>query len=559
LATVFEIAHDYVEAFAALDPYGATLKGIPGHDAEATDYSPDGATARADLHRRTLQALATAPIESEHERIARDVMRERLQAYRDAHDAGEHLQYLRILFNPSASPRRVFDQMPRGSEEDWEAINRRLHLLPGSLSSYRAALDEGRRQGKLAALRQATAVAEQADTWGGRQAAGASFFHRIVDSYPQPDSTLGRQLAAGADRAAAAYLDFADYLRTTYAPHAPEHDGVGAERYQLASRESNGIELDLAETYAWGWEELHRVEGEIRKTAERVLPGADLQAVWRLLATDPARCIDGSDPFRAWLQDLHDRALDALDGVHFDIPPQIRRIEVMIPPPGGELAASYTPPAEDFSRPGRTWWPTGSATVFPRWDRVTTVYHEGVPGHHLEMGNARCLGDRLSRFQKTLAWTSGYGEGWALYAERLMGELGYLEDPDSYLGLLAAQALRCVRVIVDIGMHLGLRIPPGERFHPGEVWSHDLAVEFTSERTNLGEAFIRSEIVRYLGWPAQAISYKVGERVWLGAREATRRRLGPAFDLKGFHTAALNLGPVSLGVLQPEIERAMSN
>jgi uncharacterized protein (DUF885 family) len=559
VATVFEIAQDYVEAFVALDPYAATLKGIPGHDAEATDYSPDGAAARADLDRRTLQALASAPVDAEHERIARAVMRERLQAHLDAYAAGEHLRNLRILFNPSASPRRVFDQMPRGSEQDWEAVSRRLFLLPGALSSYRAALDEGLRQGKPAAIRQATAVAEQADTWGGRQQPDASFFHKIVVSYPQPDSTLGWQLADGADRAAAAYLDFADYLRTTYAPQAAPHDGVGAERYQLASQESNGIELDLAETYAWGWEELHRVEEEITKTAKRVLPGADLQAVWKLLATDPARCTEGADAFRAWLQELHDGALDALDAVHFDIPPQIRRIEVMIPPPGGELAASYTPPAEDFSRPGRTWWPTGSATVFPRWDRVTTVYHEGVPGHHLEMGNARCLGDRLSRYQKTLAWTSGYGEGWALYAERLMGELGYLENPDYYLGLLAAQALRSVRVIVDIGMHLGLPIPSGERFHPGEIWSHDLALEFASERTNLGEAFIRSEIVRYLGWPAQAISYKVGERTWLSAREAARRRLGRAFDLKQFHAAALNLGPVSLGMLQPEIERAMAN
>ena len=183
---------------------------------------------------------------------------------------------------------------------------------------------------------------------------------------------------------------------------------------------------------------------------------------------------------------------------------------------------------------------------------------EGVPGHHFQMGAARCLGDELSRYQKALGFVSGYGEGWALYSERLMGELGYLENPDYYLGMLTAQALRAFRVVVDIGMHLGLRIPQSERFHPGEVWTHDLALLFGLERANQAEEFLRSEIVRYLGMPAQAISYKVGEREWLKARESARR-FGAGFDLKQFHTAALNLGPLNLEMLAPEVERALSN
>ncbi|HEY7215730.1 MAG TPA: DUF885 domain-containing protein, partial [Thermoanaerobaculia bacterium] len=365
MTSIFERAHSYVEALAALDPYAATLKGLPGHDAGATDFSQDGAAARADLDRRTLQTLATLPVPGEHERIARDVMRERLQARLDAYEAGEHLRDLRILFSPSASPRRVFDQMPRTSDAHWEAIGTRLHLVSRSLGSYQAALDEGLRQGKPAAVRQAAAVAEQADVWGGRESPGGSFFHHMIESYPQPDSSLGRHLREGADQAAAAYLEFASYLRDRYAPQASPQDGVGEERYQIASRLSNGCQLDLAETYAWGWDELHRVEAEMATTAERILPGAGRAAVVELLATDPGRCVVGQEALQAWLQELHDRAIAELNGVHFDIPERIRHVEVMIPPPGEALAASYSPPSEDFARPGRTWWPTGSATTFP--------------------------------------------------------------------------------------------------------------------------------------------------------------------------------------------------
>ncbi len=120
--------------------------------------------------------------------------------------------------------------------------------------------------------------------------------------------------------------------------------------------------------------------------------------------------------------------------MHFDIPEPVQRVEAMIAPPGGAAAMYYTGPAEDFSRPGRTWYPTLGKTRFPLWGEVSICYHEGVPGHHLQIGQVRYLADTLSRYQRTLAGTSGHAEGWALYAERLMGELGYLDDPAYELG-----------------------------------------------------------------------------------------------------------------------------
>ena len=327
----------------------------------------------------------------------------------------------------------------------------------------------------------------------------------------------------------------------------------------MAARTFNGLELDLHETYAWGWDELYRIEREMAATAEKILPGAGIDEVKHLLETDPARGIEGVEAFRRWMQDLQDQAIAELDGVHFDIPEAVKRIEALIAPPGGTLAAYYTGPSEDFSRPGRTWYPTGGKTRFPLWREVSVAYHEGVPGHHLQIAQVIYLAAELSRFQRLLGWISGHGEGWALYAERLMAELGYLDNPDYYLGMLSGQAMRAVRVIVDIGLHLELSIPPGggglqtRPSHPGATWTPELALDFLIERGQIPPDFAKSEIDRYLGWPGQAISYKVGERVWLAIREEAKRRQGSRFDLKHFHAQALSLGPMGLAQMQREM------
>jgi uncharacterized protein (DUF885 family) len=204
------------------------------------------------------------------------------------------------------------------------------------------------------------------------------------------------------------------------------------------------------------------------------------------------------------------------------------------------------------------WWavPTG-VTDFATWREVTTVYHEGTPGHHLQVGQTAVNSAQLNRWQRLLCWVSGHGEGWALYAERLMEELGYLSDPGERLGMLDAQAFRAARVVVDIGMHLELTIPEDNPFgfHPGETWTPDLGLELMLGHCRMEEPFIRFEVNRYLGWPGQAPSYKVGERIWLQARDEARARHGASFDLKAFHAAALDLGPLGLDQLRRELSR----
>lgn len=543
MTEVYSIADRYVETVSELDPIAATNAGIAGYDDQLTDYSPDGAAARAQLARETLQELTAASADTDDDRIAAAAMIERLQNIVDQFDAGERLRDLRIIGSPIGSIRACFDLMAYDTPDDWDLVRARMARVPTAVASVEAALREGMARGIVAARRQALACAQQAATWSG----DAPFFRNLADRHAGD-----ARLADAAEAATAAYARLAAFLRDEYAPKADPRDPVGRERYALGARGFNGMDLDFEETYAWGWEELYRLEDSMRRVAERILPGEPLPAIIEHLDHDAGRTIEGVDEFQRWNQELIDTTIAELNGRHFDIAPPLQRCEAMIAPPGGAAAMYYTGPSEDFSRPGRTWYPTLGNTRFPLWREVTTCYHEAVPGHHLQIAQVRFLAGKLSRYQRAFGFVSGHGEGWALYAERLMGELGYLEDPAWEMGMLAAQAMRAVRVIVDIGMHLELPSPEHDR----APWTAELALPFAVERARFqGDAFMRSEIDRYLGWPGQAISYKVGERVWLDARADARRRHGASFELKAFHSYALDLGSMGLGPLRDELAR----
>jgi len=558
MSAVYDLCDEYVERYAALDPIAATFEGLPGHDDELTDYSPDGMAERIEHERASLRRLEATPPESDADRLAADVLGEDLRTTIELFEAGEPFRQLNVIASPLQSVRMCFDLVATETREDWETIAARMARVPEALAGVEATLAEGARQGLVAARRQAVSCTQQADTWAGRIDGTAPFFLTLVDSYDAAgidDRGLRDQLERHADRATEAYASLGRFLVDEYLPHTTERDAIGAERYARFARAFNGMQLDLEETYEWGWQELHRIEQAMAEVAERILPGESLAAVIEHLEADPERAIEGEDVFRRWLQDLLDRTVAKLDGVHFDIPEPVKAVEAMIAPPGGAAAMYYTGPSEDFSRPGRTWYPTLGKTRFPLWQEVSTCYHEGVPGHHLQIAQVRYLAGTLSRYQRTLAGTSGHAEGWALYAERLMGELGYLDEPDYELGMLNAHAFRAARVVLDIGLHLELPIPANERYHPGERWTPELALPFMIEHMRFPVDFLESELDRYLGWAGQAISYKVGERVWLAARDAVRRREGDAFDLKGFHARALDLGPMGLAQLERELTR----
>lgn len=553
-SAIYRLSDEYIERTAELDPGAATYLGIAGHDHEMTDFSPAGHAARGDLDRSTLAALDGLAADTDDDRLAAGVLREALETSVAEHAAGEHLRAIRIIAGDVDSARSVFDLMPMETAEHWSTIAERLDKVPAAFAGMRESWSLGISRGVVAPRRQALAVAQQLEDWSGR-GTGDGFFGPFVEQAAAVHGAPIDALRRAADSASAALAETATYLRSTYVPKADPNDGIGPDRHALARRRWLGMETDAAETYAWGWQEVRRIDDEIRRVGERILPGGSPAEVRALLDTDPARAVHGEDALRGWLQQLMDEARDFLvSGGHFDIPESIRACEAMIAPPGGAAAMYYTGPSEDLSRPGRTWYPANGRTVFPRWGEPTTAYHEGVPGHHLQVATATINRDRLSRFQRN-TFVSGHGEGWALYAERLMDELGFFANDEYRLGYLYAQAFRAARVVIDIGAHCDLPIAADSGWHPGERWTPELMLEFLSARSSSDDAFNRSEIDRYLGWPAQAISYKVGERVWLDLRDDAKSRLGSGFDIRAWHAHGLRLGNLGLDLLKREMAR----
>lgn len=551
---VFDLSDRHIDRVAALDPGAATYLGITGHDHEMTDFSPAGHAAREDHARRVLAELATLPATTDDDRLAAGVLRESLESEIMSYDGGEHLRSIRPIAGDMDSARSVFDLMPTDTADDWGVIAERLSKFPAALAGMRESWALGLERGIVTSRRQVLAQVEQLDEWAGKSGSGGFFASFTAGAATVPGAPVDA-LSRGAADASRALADTAAFLRETYLPRAAEADGVGPDRHAVARRQFLGMQVDPADAYAWGWEETMRLDAEIRRVGEQILPGATPAEVRHLLDTDPARAVHGENALRDWLQGLMDDAMTFLisEG-HFVIDDRIRRVEAMISPPGGAAAMYYTGPSEDLTRPGRTWYPVNGRTMIPMWGEPSTAYHEGVPGHHLQVATAVLNAERLSRVQR-LTFVSGHGEGWALYAERLMDEFGFLDNPEWRLGYLYAQAFRAARVVVDIGVHCGYTVPSSSSWRPGEAWTAGTMLEFMTERSSSDDAFNRSEVDRYLGWPGQAISYKLGERVWLDVRDEAKRRGGSSFDLKTWHADALALGNLGLDLFVEEMRR----
>ena len=544
------IAEEYLDAQVRLSPISATYLGIPGYDEELDDLSPAGLAAHSQLRRDTLAKVDAATPVDDVDAVTVAALRERLGLAEQMYAAGLDEKLLNVLDSPAQRVRDIFDLMPQDTAEAWRTIAARMTKVPLALRQYEESLLAAKAKGLVSPRRQVSAVIRQC----GDLTAGDGYFVTLVTGARAGGEELVPELRAAvqsaADAAAAAYRQLASFLEQELLPVAPEADACGEETYRLLSQYFVGAQVDLAETYQWGQEELARITADMEEVARQIVPEGGVEAAIAALDADPRYRLEGTEALQRWMQETADRAVADLADVHFDIPEPVRRIECRIAPTqtGGIY---YTGPSEDFTRPGRMWWsvPKG-VTEFGTWRELTTVYHEGVPGHHLQIGQTAFRSESLNRWRRLEAWVSGHGEGWALYAERLMAELGYLEDPGCRLGWLDGQSLRAARVVLDIGVHCGFDAPAEVG---GGAWTYDKAWTFLTSHANMDESFLRFELDRYLGWPGQAPSYKIGERLWLQLREEVRAAEGDAFDLRAFHRRALDVGGVGLDTLHAAV------
>ncbi|OFO21119.1 MULTISPECIES: DUF885 domain-containing protein [Rothia] len=547
LTDVDQIANEYFEKVLDLNPVHATELGRKGVETLYPDYSPAGEKAFARLAKKTLKKVDNVLPIDDVDLVTLDALQERLSLYRKQYKAGFGGWQLNNIASVPQEVRSVFDLMKRNTQQDWEHIVGRMHRVTEALEGYIQTLEAAREEGKVAPRRQVDIVIEQTAAYY----APGGFFDDLAAEVAEAVPALKDEAAAGAEAAKEGYRRLNSYLVEKLQPVAPSRDAVGRKAYSLHSRSFLGTTIDLDETYAWGVKELESIIARQREVAEEIEPGASIERAKQLLDEDPARQLHGTDELKAWMQKLADAAVENLADTHFEIGGPMRRIECCIAPTN-EGGIYYTGPSPDFSRPGRMWWsvPEGEDT-FTTWRETSTVYHEGVPGHHLQIAIATALQGTMNSWRTNMLWVSGHGEGWALYAERLMEELGYLKDPGDRMGMLNAQRMRAARVVFDIGVHCEMPIPAewAEQLgvEPGTIWTSELGYEFLKLNLDESEGHLRFEFLRYLGWPGQAPSYKIGERLWLELRDQALRR---GDDMRAFHTRALLLGSVGLDTLR---------
>ena len=341
-----------------------------------------------------------------------------------------------------------------------------------------------------------------------------------------------------------AYQRFAAFVRDEYAPKGRVDPGMwampdGAKRYAIRVRRSTTTSLTAGQVHEIGLREVARIESEML-TIAKSLGFSDLNAFRASLETNAALRAKSRDH----ILELYRKYIDQMYAQLPKLFGRLPKAKVVVAPveafrekeaPG----AQYESPAMDGSRPGRVEVNTSEATSRKTINMESTAYHEGVPGHHMQVAIAQEL-TGLPEFRKNGVNFTAYVEGWALYSERLGKEVGFYQDPYNDYGRLQDEMLRAIRLVVDTGLH-------------SKKWTRQQVVDFFHAHTAEDEVEVQNETDRYIVWPGQALGYKIGQLRILELRERAKKELGDRFDLRGFHDEVLGSGPLPLDELEKRI------
>jgi uncharacterized protein (DUF885 family) len=544
------IADAYVAELAAHEPDAAQAAGLPSPGPLA-DIGPDWLQRKYALQGETLAALDALPPEAGDTNL-RAALAERLERERLLFDTGFTPRLVAGLASPIHLIRYAVEGLTLTADAAGAELLARLEAVPHGVAQYIDALRWARENADrftgtgVAPVRQLDTLAGQLDLWISADWFGSIPIDEAVDA-----ATRARARQA-AERARAALTELVGVLRDELRPIAPTTDGVGAEVYADLAAAMLGARIDLAETYAYGWTELERLVGQARALAVALGGAGDdpVRAAAAVLDADPRYRLEGVPAIRAWLERRVDETTATL-GSAFDLPPGIRNVECVVAEASTGVVY-YTPAPPDGSVPSRIVWTIPSGVpVAATWQEVTSVHHEGLPGHHLQFVMTASYPD-LHPWQRHLCHIHAYAEGWAHYAEQVADELGLIRDPAERLGLLLGQIWRSVRIVADIGLHTGWVVPPNSLVSETD-WSPELAQRMLADLALVEPHLAGFEVDRYLGWPGQALAFKVGARLWQDAREARATADGDAFSLREFHRAALGLGPMGLEPLRARL------
>jgi uncharacterized protein (DUF885 family) len=431
--------------------------------------------------------------------------------------------------------------------KDYEDYIARLKQLPRLFDQTVVQMRKGMADGLLPPkilLEQVVTQANGIATTPVEQSPFTHPFDKFPDAVPDADRKRLREagLAAVRDAVIPAYVKFTSFVRDEYAPKGRTEPGVwslpdGPERYAFRVKESTTTNLTPEEIHQIGLAQVKEIERRMLGVAHQ-LGYPDLKSFYPALKNDPKL----HPHSRQEMLDLYQKHIDEM---YTKLPEMFGRLpkgklEVMPVEEFREKEASthYVEGSPDGSRKAHVMVNTGDFAKRTTLDIETTAYHEGVPGHHLQIAIAQEL-PALPPFRQHEYYTA-YTEGWALYSERLGKEAGFFQDPYSYYGHLQDDMLRAIRLVVDTGFHY-------------KHWSRQQVVDFFHDHSAIDELEVQSETDRYMAWPAQALGYKIGQLEILKLRQYSKDQLGDKFDLRAFHDEVLNGGAMPLDVLSTRV------
>jgi uncharacterized protein (DUF885 family) len=450
---------------------------------------------------------------------------------------------------PHISMPQLVSKLRFAQVKDYEDYLRRLRAIPTVLAQSEALMRAGVPKHLVPPRIVLERAVKQAERLAAQAPADSPFATPVAkfpDGIPAAEQARLRTAVLGAiaDQVLPAYARFTAYLRDDYVPQGRSEVGEwalpdGDARYAYDVKRLTTTAMTPDEIHALGLREVARIEAAEADVAHRL----GFKDVASLQASVP-----GDRKLHATSrQDLLDRYQRYTDAMYAALPRLFGRLprqKMLIQPmeafrekesPG----AQYQRGAPDGSRPGMVQVNTGDAEQRLWLDAESTAYHEGVPGHHLQVALAQELAD-VPPFRK-YGFIPAFGEGWALYAERLGEEVGFYQDPYSAYGHLQDEMLRAIRLVVDTGLH-------------HKRWTRDQVVAFFHAHSSIDEPTVQNETDRYISWPAQALAYKIGQLAILRLRAQAEAQLGPAFDLRAFHDLVLGGGALPLDVLERRVE-----
>lgn len=545
-----DLLHEQWEYTLRTSPEFASILGDRRYNDQVSDVSEKAAYADLAESKKFLKRFEAIDTKgfSDQEKLNRNLM------VRDLRNgiAGAKFKYWQIpvsqMHGIHLNAAQLPSALPFATVKDYEDYVVRLGKFPRNMDDTIANMRKGMAGGLMPPKFLLEKVAAQAQGLAdskGEESPFAVPLKNFPDNLTATDKErLRAAVLDGIERhVIPAYQRFATFVRDEYAPKGRTHVGIwslpdGRARYAFQVRNLTTTDLAPEEIHQIGLREVARIEGEMLQIAKK-LGHPDLKSFNQAVEANP----ELKAKSRQQMLDLYTKYIDQM----YARLPQLfgrlpkAKLEVLPVQDFREKeasGASYETGSPDGSRPGRVYVNTYEATGRKTVSFESTAYHEGVPGHHMQLSIQQELPE-LPPFRQQGGYTA-FIEGWALYSERLGKEVGYYEDPYNDYGRLNDEMLRAVRLVVDTGLH-------------HKKWTREQVVQFFRDHSAVDEVEIQSETDRYIVWPGQALAYKLGQLKILELRERAQKELGAKFDIRGFHDEVLGAGALPLQELEERI------